>query len=163
MTKVNKIFSKEIKFFSKVSKDLKIFLKQIFLKRNLLKRNLLERNLLERNLCKRNSLKRNLHDRNFLERNPLNRNLLNINLLERNLLTEILLTAIFTTELFLTFWYSHLSNKREVRFIDFIFFPPSMLIDFLDFFHPPLLVYNSFYLVFSKKYHPSLYSNLLVY
>ena len=96
-------------------------------------------------------------DRNLIDsNNPLNRNLLNINLLERNPLTEILLTAIFTTELFLTFWYSHLSNKREVRFIDFIFFPPSMLIDFLDFFHPPLLVYNSFYLVSSKKYHPSL-------
>ena len=39
--------------------------------------------------------------------------------------------------------YAHLSNKRG-----------NMLIDFLDFFHPPLLVYCSYVLVFSKKSHP---------
>jgi len=40
--------------------------------------------------------------------------------------------------------YSHLSNKRGVTLIDFEkkihpprTFPPSMFIDFLDFFHPP--------------------------
>ena len=44
--------------------------------------------------------------------------------------------------------YSHLSNKREVTLTDFEkkihppqTFPPSTFIDFLDFFHPPLLVY----------------------
>jgi hypothetical protein len=31
---------------------------------------------------------------------------------------------------------------------------PSMFIDFFDFFHPPLLVYCSYVLVFSKKSHP---------
>ena len=33
-------------------------------------------------------------------------------------------------------------------------FPPSTFIDFLDFFHPPLLGYCSYVLVFSKKSHP---------
>ena len=43
--------------------------------------------------------------------------------------------------------YSHLSNKRDVTLTDFEKFPPpqknppSMFIDFLDFFHPPLLIY----------------------
>ena len=57
--------------------------------------------------------------------------------------------------------YSHLSNKREVTLTDFEkkihlqrTFPPSTFIDFLDFFHPPLLVYCSYVLVFSKKSHP---------
>ena len=57
--------------------------------------------------------------------------------------------------------YSHLSNKREVSLIDFgkkihppHTFPPSTFIDFLDFFHPPLLVYCSYVLVFSKQSHP---------
>ena len=84
--------------------------------------------------------------------------------------------------------YSHLSNKREVMLTDFekkIHPPPTFLpstsIDFLDFFHPPLLVYCSYVLVFSKKSHPprlfqpprllilqllhplQVYSNLLVY
>ena len=43
--------------------------------------------------------------------------------------------------------YSHLSNKREVTLTDFErkihpprTFQPSTFIDFLDFFHPPLLV-----------------------
>ena len=43
--------------------------------------------------------------------------------------------------------YSYLSNKREVTLNDFEKFhppqknPPSMSTDFLDFSHPPLLVY----------------------
>ena len=43
--------------------------------------------------------------------------------------------------------YSHLSNKREVTLTNFEKFhppqknPPSTFIDFLDFFHPPLLHY----------------------
>ena len=44
--------------------------------------------------------------------------------------------------------YSHLSNKRGGKLIDFEkkfhpprTFPPSTFIDFLDFFHPRLLVY----------------------
>ena len=47
--------------------------------------------------------------------------------------------------------YSHLSNKREVTLTDFEKFhppqknPPSKFIDFLDFFHPPLYVYCSFF------------------
>ena len=56
---------------------------------------------------------------------------------------------------------SHLSNKRGVTLIDFEkkfhpprTFPPSMFIDFLDFFHPPLHVYCIYVLVFSKKFHP---------
>ena len=60
------------------------------------------------------------------------------------------------------FWhrYSHLSNKREVTLTDFEKFhppqknPPSTFIDFLDFFHPPLLVSYIYVLVFSKKSHP---------
>ena len=32
--------------------------------------------------------------------------------------------------------------------------PPSTFIDSLDFFHPPLLVYQSYVLVFDKKSHP---------
>ena len=51
--------------------------------------------------------------------------------------------------------YSHLSNKREVTLTDFEKkIPPSMFIDFLDLFHPPLLVYCIYVLVFSKKSHP---------
>ena len=57
--------------------------------------------------------------------------------------------------------YSHLSNKREVMLTDFekkiyppCTFSPSTFIDFLDFFHPPLLVYCNYVLVFSKKSHP---------
>ena len=58
--------------------------------------------------------------------------------------------------------YSHLSNKRGVTLIDFEnkihpprTFPPSTFIDFLDLFHPPLLVYCIYVLVFfSKKSHP---------
>ena len=54
--------------------------------------------------------------------------------------------------------YSHLSNKGEVRLTDFEkkihpprAFPSSTFIDFLDLFHPPLLIYciyvlNSFFL-----------------
>ena len=34
-------------------------------------------------------------------------------------------------------------------------FPPSMFIDFLDLFHPPLLVYCIYVLVFSKQIPPS--------
>ena len=50
---------------------------------------------------------------------------------------------------------SHLSNKREVTLTDFEKKnPPSRFIDFLDFFHPPLLVYCSYVLVFSKNSHP---------
>ena len=48
----------------------------------------------------------------------------------------------------LTCNYSHLSNKREGTLTDFgkkihppCTFPPSTFIDFLDLFHPPLLVY----------------------
>ena len=33
-------------------------------------------------------------------------------------------------------------------------FPPSTFIDFLDLFHPPLVVYWIYVLVFSKKSHP---------
>ena len=33
-------------------------------------------------------------------------------------------------------------------------FSPSKFVDFLGFFHPPLLVYCSYVLVFSKKSHP---------
>ena len=47
--------------------------------------------------------------------------------------------------------YSHLSNKRGLTFIDFEkkfyppqTFPPSTIIDFLDFFQLPLLVYCSY-------------------
>ena len=56
--------------------------------------------------------------------------------------------------------YSHLSNKREVTLTDFEKFhppkkkSPSTFIDFLNFFHPPLLVYYGYGLVFSKKSHP---------
>ena len=80
--------------------------------------------------------------------------------------------------------YSHLSNKRGVTLTDFekkihpprllifrffppstprllqlftSFFqkiPPSTFIDFLDFFHPPLLVYCIYVLFFFKKSHP---------
>ena len=50
--------------------------------------------------------------------------------------------------------YSHLSNKRGDTLIAFDFFPPSMFNDFLDFFHPPLLVYCSYELVFPKKSQP---------
>ena len=66
--------------------------------------------------------------------------------------------------------YSHLSNKRDVTLTDFDKFhppqknPPSTFIDFLDFFHPPLLVYWSYVLVFFPK-NPTLhvYSSLHVY
>ena len=51
--------------------------------------------------------------------------------------------------------YSHLSNKRRVTPIDFEKKnPPSTVIELLYFFHPPLLVYSSYVLVFSKKSHP---------
>ena len=71
---------------------------------------------------------------------------------------------------------SHLSNKRGFMIIDFDFFPPSKhistlhahfhpprtfppstFIDFLDFFHPPLLIYCSYVLVSSKKKPPSMF------
>ena len=56
--------------------------------------------------------------------------------------------------------YSHLSNKREVTLTDFENStvhkknPPSMFIDFLDYFHPPLQVYCIYVLAFAKKSHP---------
>ena len=55
--------------------------------------------------------------------------------------TEVLIETIVWTV------YSHLPNKREVTLTDFEKFhphkknPPSMFIDFLDVFHPPLFVY----------------------
>ena len=52
--------------------------------------------------------------------------------------------------------YSHLSNKREVTLTDFEKkYPPSTFIDFLDLFHPPLLVYCIYVLVFFQKIPPS--------
>ena len=66
--------------------------------------------------------------------------------------------------------YSHLSNKRGGTFIDFEkkihpprTFPPSTIIDFLDFFHPPLHVYYIYVLVFPKDPTLHVYSNLHVY
>ena len=67
--------------------------------------------------------------------------------------------------------YSHLSNKHEVMLTDFekkihhpCTFPPSTFIDFLDFFHPPLLIYCIHVLVFfPKNSNLQVYSNLLVY
>ena len=57
--------------------------------------------------------------------------------------------------------YFHLSNKREVTLTDFEkkilpsrIFQSSMFIDFLDFFHPPLLVYCSYVLIFFQKIPP---------
>ena len=65
--------------------------------------------------------------------------------------------------------YSHLSNKREIMLTDFEeknhpprTFPPSTFIGFLDFFHPPLLVYCSYVL---RKIPPSTFippSTLLI-
>ena len=46
--------------------------------------------------------------------------------------------------------HSYLSNKHDVTLID----PPSTPIDFIDFFHPPLLIYSSYVQFFLKKYHP---------
>ena len=43
----------------------------------------------------------------------------------------------------------------ETCLLILIFFPPSTVIDFLDFFHPHLLIYCSCVLFFSKKSHPS--------
>ena len=60
---------------------------------------------------------------------------------------------------------SHLYNKSEVTLTDFEKNSPlSMFIDFLNFFHPPLLVYCSYTLVFFPK-NPTLhiYSNLHFY
>ena len=42
----------------------------------------------------------------------------------------------------------------ETCLLILIFFPPSTVIDFLDFFHPPLLVYCIYVLDFSKNSHP---------
>ena len=41
--------------------------------------------------------------------------------------------------------YSHLSNKHGDTIINFDFFPSSTFIDFLPFFHPPLLVFAVMY------------------
>ena len=57
---------------------------------------------------------------------------------------------------------SHLSNKHEVTLIDFGKKNPPCthistlhVFDFLDFFHPPLLAYCSYALVFFQKIPPS--------
>jgi len=63
--------------------------------------------------------------------------------------------------------YSHISNKHEVTLTDFEkkihpshTFPPATFIDFLDFFHPPLHVYCSF---FQKNPTLHVYSELFGY
>ena len=53
--------------------------------------------------------------------------------------------------------YSHLSNKRGDILIDFEFFSTLHVYWFLSFFHPPLLIYCSYVLVFSKKIPPSMF------
>ena len=42
-------------------------------------------------------------------------------------------------------------------------FPPSTFIDFLDFFHPPLLVYCNYVLVFSSFIDVAIFAPLQVY
>ena len=50
---------------------------------------------------------------------------------------------------------SRLSTDFEKKIHPPRTFPPSTFIDFLNFFHPSLLVYCSYVLVFSKKITPS--------